>query len=154
MQVLPVLTKQLWCIKAWTPQDLWMCAVVSGTKTLAEDTSDMSWKIKSGASLDFLVQHMPKILNCIEIWIWRPRQLLELLLCSSNHGRFFQCGGCIILWKRSLIRKHHEGAYVACNDLRVGGTNQSNTHVNARTQGFPANIAQTSHCLRQPAFFS
>ena len=29
--------KQLWPVKAWTPQDLWMCPLVSGTKILAAD---------------------------------------------------------------------------------------------------------------------
>lgn len=32
-----MLPKQLWPIKAWTPQDHWRCPVLSGTKMLAAD---------------------------------------------------------------------------------------------------------------------
>ncbi len=73
----------LWCIEAWTPQDLWKHPVVSGTSTLAADC-----KVR------------PPWVNCIEIWgLWRPS---TLHLCSSNHFwtifyLFFTL--CIILQK-------------------------------------------------------
>ncbi|KAF4083858.1 hypothetical protein AMELA_G00122130 [Ameiurus melas] len=51
---------------------------------------------------------------------------------------------CIILLKEATSTREyrcHEGVYLVCNNVLVGGTCQSNIYMNAKTQGFPAD-----HC--------
>lgn len=56
-----LLAKSLWPIKAWTPQDVWRCAVVPGTKMLATDHwTPARWGPHWS---DLFLQHIPRMLD-------------------------------------------------------------------------------------------
>jgi len=115
--VLRVLPKQHRPFKAWTLQDPWRCPVVSDTKTsAAHPSSPVCCKVES----NLLVQHIPQMLNWIEIWgIRRPSQHLELFIMFLKPFLNNVCSvaECFILLKETTFtREHHwhEGVYLVC----------------------------------------
>ena len=105
-----------------------------------------SCKVRGGASM-----HIPQMLDWTEIWgIWRPSQHLKLVVVLLkpflNHCCFV-ARSIILLKEATAIREYrfHERVHVVCNNAQVGGTCQSNIHMDGRPQDFLAGHCPKHH---------
>ncbi|XP_053093745.1 carcinoembryonic antigen-related cell adhesion molecule 1 isoform X2 [Pangasianodon hypophthalmus] len=73
--------------------------------------------------LDLFVQHIPQMIDWIEIWgIWRPSQHLELLVMFLEpflNNLCSMAGRIILLKEATAIREYccHEGVYLVCSNV-------------------------------------
>lgn len=109
--------------------------MVSDTNILAADP--LSPAICEGGlhGLDLFIQQIPQMLDHNEIWeMWRPSQHFQLfaMFLEPILKNSFSVG----VLKQATDTGYHcnEGMNLVGNNVRVGGTSQSNIHLDGRTQ--------------------